>query len=68
MALRARVRVFVCLCVSMFWEAAREKWRAGAEAWSMPVNYYIATVPLITCISLETKGATRDGLLDPVPS
>lgn len=60
-----RVCVCVCVCVSMFWEAAREKCRARAEAWSMPVNYYIATVPLIICISLETKEATRGVLLDP---
>lgn len=62
--MRLCVCVYVCLCVSMFWEAAREKWRAGAEAWSMPVNDYIATVPLIICISLETKG--RDSWT-PVP-
>lgn len=57
--------VAVCVCV---YEAAREEWRAGPEPGSVPANYYRATAPVTICISLETVGATREGLLDPSAS
>lgn len=50
--------VCVCVCVSLFWEAARAEWRSREKSGSMLVNYNIATVPLLICISLENVRAT----------
>ena len=46
-----------------------EKSGVGAQAENIPVNYYTATVPLITCLSPETVKGHRGGTPGcPVPS
>lgn len=45
-------RAVVCVCVSIG-RLPETKGGAEAKVGSLLVNYYIATVPLIMCISLE---------------
>ena len=51
---RAVVCVCVCVCVCVsIGRLPETKGGAEAKVGSLLVNYYIATVPLIMCISLE---------------
>lgn len=53
--------VCVCLC---FGRLPEKSGGAEAKARSVLVNYYIVSVPLIICISLENIRATGKGPLD----
>ena len=54
--------VFVCVCVCLYFGRLPET-KGGAEAkvGSLLVNYYLATVPLIMCISLENVRGRDSG-------
>ena len=60
--------VCVCVCLSVclyFGRLPATKGGAEAKVGSLLVNYYLATVPLIMCISLENVRGRDSGLLGP---
>ena len=66
---KERKKAVLCVCVSVcvcvcFGRLPEKRGGAEAKAGSVLVNYYIASVPLIICISLENIRGTGKGLLD----